>query len=207
VRNISGVDRLSLEFLRETYLTMDNPVLAILSEMGGSLGTVAYTIELVPARRAFDLGVGYLYALTPAFPSFFWDVHPVIARGTPADWLIWAVDPVTARLGGGLGFSFIAEAYLNFGTFGTPIVTAVFGFLLGAFVLWADRFYSPARMAAVATFTAFILFYARGDASVLMRPLLWYAGLPYAACRLADIVAARLAARSVRNTAVWAERP
>jgi oligosaccharide repeat unit polymerase len=189
VRDFSGADRLTFQFVRSAYLSMDNPVLAILSEMGGSLITLAHTLQLVPSTRPFDLGLGYLYAVTPVIPSFFWDVHPVVAHGRPSDWLIWSVAPSTARVGGGLGFSFIAEAYLNFGPLGIPIVSAAVGFLYCKFLLWADHLNNPARMASIASFTSFVLLYARGEASFIIRPLVWYALVPYLACCMVDAIA------------------
>ncbi len=188
VRNVSGADRLTFQFFRDAYLSMDNPVLAILSEMGGSLITLAHTLQLVPSTRPFDLGLGYLYAVTPVFPSFFWDVHPVVAHGRPSDWLIWSVAPSTAKVGGGLGFSFIAEAYLNFGSAGIPVVSAVFGFLYCKFQLWADHLSNPARMASIASFISFVLLYARGEASFIIRPLVWYALGPYLGCCAVDAI-------------------
>lgn len=183
VRNVSGADRTSVEFLREAYLSIDNPMVQSVSEMGSSMATIAYTLELVPSTRTFEYGLGYLYAISTVFPNLFWDVHPATARGTPSEWLIWTVDPGTARNGGGLGYSFIAEAYLNFGWIGVPLVMVALGYLLCRFVLWADggSSPSPARIATIATFTAFTLSYARGEASFIVRPLLWYALAPYVA--------------------------
>ena len=202
IRNVGGVDRTSVAFLRQAFLSIENPLVTSLSEMGGSLITLAYTLELVPSRRPFEYGVGYLSTLATAVPNLFWDLHPAIARGTPSDWLIWTVDPITARNGGGLGFSFIAEAYLNFGSVGVPFVMMVVGFLLCRFVLWADIGSAPARIAAVATLTAFTLSYARGEASFIVRPLLWYALGPYVAVGLLQKVrAARLPGRRSPNPA------
>ena len=64
-------------------------------------------------------------------PNLFWDIHPTIARGLACDWITETVDPFADLVGGGLGYSFIAEAYLNFGWFGVPIVTGIIGFLFG----------------------------------------------------------------------------
>jgi oligosaccharide repeat unit polymerase len=181
VRNVSGVDRTSLDFLTHAYLSIDNPVLSILSEMGASMSTLAYTLELVPATRRFEHGFGYLYALTSLLPNFFWDIHPAAAH-MASDWLIWAVDPITARAGGGLGYSFVAEAYFNFGAAGVPFVMIAMGYCYCRFVLWADKPSRPARLAAIASFMAFALFYARGEFLFVIRPLVWYALMPYWTC-------------------------
>jgi oligosaccharide repeat unit polymerase len=178
-RNFAGQDRLSIDVLVDTFSSIDNPAIAAISEMGASMMTVAYTIELVPRVKDFQMGVDYFYALLTLMPNLFWKLHPTIARGTASDWLVWEVRPVLAASGGGLGYSFIAEAYLNFGWFGAPIALAVIGFLFAKLVLWALRSGDPARMAMIASFTSFILFYARSNSAGELRSLVWYSLIPY----------------------------
>jgi len=192
VRNINGGDRNSLNFLVDAFFSIDNPTIAVLSEMGGSMTTVAYTLDLVPHLRYFDMGAGYLYALLTVVPNLFWDIHPTVAHGLAADWLIWTVNPYEARLGGGLGFSFIAEAYLNFGWFGAPVALGVIGLLYARLVLWADRLSDPAKMAMIACFISFFLFYVRQEIASQVRNLVWYSILPY----LGAYVIHRLRSRS-----------
>jgi oligosaccharide repeat unit polymerase len=179
IREISGGQRLSFAFLADAYVSIDNPVITILSEMGGSIQTIAYTIDLVPSMRDFDMGGSYYYALLTAFPNLFWEVHPSIAHGTLSNWLVQMVDPTTAGSGGGYGFSFIAEAYLNFGWFGAAVVLGLMGFLFGRLVLWASRSSDPAKLAMVASFTGLVLLFARGESNLVVRALLWYALMPY----------------------------
>ncbi len=47
-RNITGQGRLSLDLLTNMFSTMENPVVTSVSEMGFSMTTVAYTLDLVP---------------------------------------------------------------------------------------------------------------------------------------------------------------
>ena len=108
-------------------------------------------MTLVPESRPYDYGISYLYALTAIMPNIGWQVHPSVAHGLLSDWLIKTVDPVVARGGGGLGFSFIAEAYLNFGWFGGPVWLGVVGFILCWLFLKADGA-DPARHAFAAAF-------------------------------------------------------
>lgn len=178
-RNVAGEDRLSVDTLLNTFTSINNPLVAVFSEMGGSMNTIAYTIELVPKFREFQWGSEYLYALFTLVPNLFWKLHPTVARGLPGRWLVWAVKPDDAARGGGLGYSFIAEAYLNFGWFGAPIALGVIGFLFAKFTLWASKSKEPARMAAVASFTSFFLFFARAESGLIVRPLVWYSLLPY----------------------------
>lgn len=178
-RNVAGADRLSISFLVDAFSSIDNPFITSISEMGGSMQTVAYTIELVPKVKDFEMGVGYLYALLTFIPNLFWKIHPTIARGIPDGWLVWEVNPSFAASDGTIGFSFIAEAYLNFGWVGTPIALGVIGFLLAKLILWGMKSDDPAKMAMVASFISFFLFYPRGAAAYTIRSLVWYSLIPY----------------------------
>jgi len=198
-RNLPGQERLSLDLLLKTLLSLNNAFVATISEVGGSIATVAYTIELVPGIRNFDWGMGYLNSLYILIPNFFWKVNPAISTSVSL-WLIWAKDPVTAARGGGLGFSFIAEAYLNFGWFGTPLVLGIMGFLYGKFNLWAIKANDPAKLAMIASFLSFSLHFARGEvADTVIRPLFWYALLPYLAVKIIDRLASRSSNKDVAN--------
>lgn len=180
VRNISATQRLSMGYVLEAFLSIESPAVAIISEIGGSMGTIAHTMELVPSVRPFDMGVGYLYALLTLLPNLFWDIHPSISRGTGGHWLVWTVEPMTAAVGGGLGFSVIAEAYLNFGWAGVPIVMGIIGFLLGRVVEWSYRSPDPGKAAFLACILASILGLARSETADVVRSIVWYGLLPYA---------------------------
>lgn len=179
-RNTSGDDRLSLNYLIESYQNLDNPIIDSISEMGASMLTVAYTIELVPKVRDFQMGAEYLYALLTLIPNIFGgDLHPSIARGIPDIWLVNEIDPVMASYNNTYGFSFIAEAYLNFGWYGTSIALGIMGFLFVKLTLWAVNSGNPARMAMLACFISYFLFYPRGESVFMVRPLVWYSLIPY----------------------------
>jgi len=160
---------------------IENPIVAAVREMGMTLGTVAYTVDLVPANRPYDYGVGYAYALFRVVPNVGWSVHPAAAHGAYSEWLTNTVAPATSARGGGLGYSFIAEPFANFGWYGVPALLAMTGFLL---VRLSDRVLlanDPAKYAAVASFLIPLLFFPRDESLVLFRPLLYYSLLPYAA--------------------------
>ncbi len=175
----SGSERFSLNSLLDAFSSIDNPIVASISEMGFSMVTVAYTIDLVPGYRDFDMGVSYLYALFSVIPSLFWAHHPTAVHGTLDDWLIYTVDPLQSSAGNSYGFSFIAEAYLNFGWLGAPFVLGAIGFFLGWFVLWVDNSADLAKIAMAGSFTAFLLLFARGESNEVIRFLVWYSLIPY----------------------------
>jgi hypothetical protein len=182
-RGLSGADRLDPSLYLVAASELDSPVVLAIAEMGATFGVTAETMELVPATRPFDLGSSYLYALLAVVPNVAWDLHPSVAHGTPSTWYIWAVDPGTAAVGGGRGYSFVAEAYFNFGSF-APLATLAFGFFLGTLWKWVERQPNEAKDAFLATYLVFLLPYVRADSMVVVRPLVWYAGLPYATASL-----------------------
>jgi hypothetical protein len=179
-RDAAGEERLSVDYLSSAWSGTDFPLASSVREMGSTLETVAHTLELVPEVRPYDLGGSYGYALLTLVPNLFWDVHPSGGEHIPGNWLTRTVAPDMADAGGGLGFSVLAEAYLNFGWPGAPVVLWLLGLLYARFVLWAQRSGEPARMAAVAAFAASFTLSARGEASLFVRTLVWYVFVPYA---------------------------
>jgi oligosaccharide repeat unit polymerase len=194
-RGMSGRDRLSVGNEVEVLSNLENPVADSLSEMGHSLITITHTLQLVPSVRNYDYGASYLYAALTMVPNLGWEVHPTIAHGILSDWLIRTVDPTVAAAGGGLGFSFVAEAFLNFGWFGGPLWLGLLGFGLGKTFSLADSD-DPAKHALVASFLSFFLVFARGEAATVVRGLVWYAVVPYI---LAELLTARNRRRGERR--------
>lgn len=178
IRDVGGADRLSWDFIVNSYTAMNNPVFAIIYEMGESLKTVAYTLELVPRLHDFDLGTSYYYALLAIIPNLFWDIHPSVAHGPIANWLIWQVDPIQAAAGGGLGYSFIAEAYFNFGWFGIPVIISLIGFLIGRVSRRNSAGGLPVTIFIEANVMSFLLFFARSESNSLLRFIIWYVFIP-----------------------------
>lgn len=181
-RNVGGQYRSSASYLSEAFISLDTPGVYILSEMGGSMLATASTIELVPSSRPYDNGLSYAYASSTVIPNFSGGVHMAIQHGTPSAWLVETLDPGTAARGGGYGYSFIAESYLNFGWYGFVFI-GIIGFSLARFSLWAVSGCDFARIAFVGSMLAFFLVSVRAESAVVFRPLIWYCLLPYVVAR------------------------
>lgn len=179
----SASDRVDLLNISVLVENVGNPLVDVIAEAGGTLGVAAYVIELVPNERPYDLGVGYLFALSTLVPNLFWDLHPAVANGSYTNWLIRRVNPWIEQRGGSYGFSIVAEAYANFGIVAGPLFLALMAFVFVRFVSWAENG-DPARAAALALFLAYWLFVARAESAVVLRPLLWYAVAPYVLTRI-----------------------
>lgn len=179
IRDSSGSERVSSEQWIEGFVSVENPVVSAIHEMGGSVYTLAHTMTIVPLTREYDFGSSYFYAFMTLFPNLFWDLHPTIAAGIPGEWISWEIEPWAAARGVGMGYSFIAEAYLNFGGVGATIFLFAFGWVYARFVVWSDQVAHPARMAMAASMAFFFLFIARAEMAVIVRGLVWYAVVPY----------------------------
>ncbi len=207
-RNMSSDER-STESYWSTFAGVDNPAISSVHEMGATMGTTAHTLTLVPSSRPFDDGVGYAYALLTLFPNLFWEIHPTIERGTANDWLVRSINPWLAARGGAYGYSCIAEAYLNFGHAGVIPVMSIYGILLVALVIWGEKSGDPAKLAVVATILAFVLRFPRDELAGVIRPVVWYAVIPYLCTIVIPVIAGgALKTRSVRlNRQVGRVRP
>jgi oligosaccharide repeat unit polymerase len=153
--------------------------IGVLNETESTTSTIADTMLLVPAQRDYDRGAQYLYAASSLMPNLFWDLHPAVKHGYAGDWVTWIVDPAFAASGGSLGYSFIAEAYLNWGWVGGPLFLGLVGFLLAKLFYWGCATGDPAKLMVAACFLNFVIFWARGEALNVVRPLVWYALVPY----------------------------
>jgi oligosaccharide repeat unit polymerase len=169
---------MGLDSFRKAFSSAGTGIPHFLMEMGNSIITVVYSVQLVPSVRQPEYGLGYFYSILSAVPNLFWKTHPTVAHGTEGDWLIKVVSPETAAAGGALGFSLIAEAYVNF-WWGAPIVFAIFGFLLGKFSHWTFKGNQPYRFAVAAAVISIVLFASRGESQTFARRVIWIVLIPY----------------------------
>lgn len=147
-----------------------------LEEYGSSVTTICYTIDLVPQVRRFEYGLGYIRSGVYAIPNrLTGGVFPEF--GTPAVWLTQEVAPKIAAIGGGLGFSFIAEAYLQGGIAAVVLSCLFFGYMLGRLERHVTGHPNVAVLLLGAVVIAFGLKIPRGVVSELVRPVVWYWGM------------------------------
>jgi oligosaccharide repeat unit polymerase len=179
---VAGVDIFSIDFITKTLTSVDNPLVASISEMGFSATTIGWTMDLVPKVRPFAAGMTYLVGMLILIPNVFSSGrHPALTMSgydIPDFWLVAEIDKDFAQRGGSFGFSFISEAYLNFGWFGI-VFMVLLGFAFAKLVQWALRERDPIKMAIIAIFVSFFLFYPRGSSEMVFRPFIWYSLVPY----------------------------
>ena len=174
-----GPNGFSPSYLLSQYQAINNPALKAMSEMGWSATTISHTILLVPAVRNWDFGMSYVWALSTVLPNVTGGTHIAKAHGYLADWLIRTLHPDYAAMGGGWGFSFLAESYANGGWSGSLFLLLVQGMLLGALWRWVYRMEDQARYALGATVLMSVLFYVRAESACLARAIVWQGVIPY----------------------------
>jgi oligosaccharide repeat unit polymerase len=180
-RGLTGDERLSADVWVNALSKIDSPVQSSVVEMGGSLGVLAHVINLVPAARGFDFGMSYLSALRSIFPNFSGGLHPSAQRSLSM-WLVSTIDPYIAAHGGGMGFSVLAEAYLNFGWFGIVVIMWTIGAVFSRVTRWPDTTHDPAALAAVACMMMFAPKFARAECLEVVRAFVWYTVGLYSVC-------------------------
>ena len=178
IRNdpLSGQSTASFQ---NAYLSMENPLVSSLAEMGGSIRPVVDTLQLVPNIRPHQLGLGYLHALLNIFPNFIEFLHFPLEYGNQESWYVETVDLDYAQTGGTWGYSFIAEAYLEFGWFGAPVATGCLGAFIAWFTLWGSNSKHAIKAAAVAAWFTIFLHFPRGILESYTRQLIWFSLIPY----------------------------
>lgn len=159
-------------------LVESNPVFETVNEMGKSLQTLVYTEELVPSSYPYRYGYTYLMNLTTVIPNLFWDKHPAEVYGSLGRWLTKIVDYDFWEFGGALGYSCVAEAYINFGYPGIVIIAFLLGYILIRIENKVDSRNSPMYYAALCVVAINLTSYARGEFADVVRSIFWYMLIP-----------------------------
>ncbi len=118
-----------------------------ISEMGSSVKALASVLQLVPKSDNYRYGGSYIRAFTDSFPNIGFNINSnasreyavkqktsdpdAIRRMHPADWLTYRIAPWHFQRGYGVGFSAVAEPFLNFGSAGILVFFILLGYGLG----------------------------------------------------------------------------
>ena len=112
-----------------------------------------------------------------------------IAELPPSRWVTRIVEPWIYQRSGGLGFSAVAEPYMNFGAPGVALYFLALGFGLVRFGTAAQE--SPTRLAIWAMALGPLIWTARNSFTVFVRPAVWGVGLVLLSRWLSRLAAAR----------------
>lgn len=144
----------------------------ILFEAGGSMYPVVITAEQVESGGE-RLWMGHSYRqgaehviLNLSSRRRQYQTHDLY----PNAWATREVDPSLFEMGGGIGYSAVAEPYLNFGPPGVVVFFLLLGVFIGACERWMKR--DPFRAAIGAATFGFVLWAVRDDSVAVPRALM-----------------------------------
>lgn len=150
---------------------LDFDYLSPIYEMGMQIRTVTYTVDAIQ-KNFTDWWYGHSYL------EAFWRIIPNVGniRGTligglrenaPKQWLTDLYNPG----GAGLGYSIIAEPYLNFGVFGVIGILFLLGYTINRFDNTDTS--SSFSLSIYLIFLQSILWAVRNDFYVVIRQFVW----------------------------------
>lgn len=116
------------------------------TEMGSTANVLASIIRLVPKKDPYRYGESYFKAIKDSIPNIGLtqkgSERMMAIQGSsatpaaildliPSEWITYRLDPARFAAGEGVGFSAIAEPYINFGLPGVVVFFIFLGFFLG----------------------------------------------------------------------------
>lgn len=144
------------------------------AEMGTSIRPLVETADLI-GPGGYRLGKTYLVGLEGVLPnlSLRWQPGPneSIEELPPSHWITAVTEPWTYKNYGGIGFSAVAEPYMNFGTPGVIAFFILLGYLLAQLEFVSIR--SSYGLAVWALVLGSLLWTTRNDFSSFFRPAVW----------------------------------
>ena len=144
------------------------------AEMGASIRPLIETADLVDSTN-YRYGRTYLIGLKAVLPNLAvrWEAPSAesVDELPPSHWITATVDPWSYRNYGGMGFSAVAEPYMNFGVVGVILYFALIAFLLVR--LEQVSFRNSYALAAWGLILGPLLWTTRNDFSNFFRPVVW----------------------------------
>jgi hypothetical protein len=144
------------------------------AEMGMSIRPLVETVDIL-GPHDLRFGRTYWIAIKGIVPNLalHWEASSTTSDADlpPNHWITAIVDPWTYKNNGGMGFSAIAEPYMNFGI---PGVIAYF-FLLSFFLIYLEQISirNAYALAAWALILGPLLWTTRNDFTNFFRPAVW----------------------------------
>jgi oligosaccharide repeat unit polymerase len=144
------------------------------AEMGQSIRPLIET-EAIIGPHDYRYGKTYILALKGIIPNLAlrWEAPSPesLEDLSPSNWIIAVVDPWVYKNYGGMGFSAIAEPYMNFGSFGVIAYFFLLAYLLVCLEKIAVR--NSYALASWGLILGPLLWTVRNDYTTFLRPAAW----------------------------------
>lgn len=146
LRNTGAYSEIGVEDFKKSY---QESSIKDVGSLGQTLGIVAHALSLVPEKFPYRYGGSYFLALRQSIPNIGLNIDSgtgrhaakqnlqndslAIYKIAPSDWMTYEILRDQYDIGQGVGFSGVAEPYINFGIFGVIFIFMSIGFMLGRF--------------------------------------------------------------------------
>ena len=170
----SGNDVISVLNNSKDTLIENNYLVATISEAGYTFEATATVLDNCPSNEPFHHGKSYISGLLYILPNGITGNYYVATKSTDETFKKYL-----NFYGSGIGSSFIAEAYWNFGYY-SWILMIVFGFLIGKMSVSLDLAIKKRDYLLIFTnayIFSIVAFYIRSDTRTFFRNFVWF-GLP-----------------------------
>ena len=161
-------------------LVDNNPVIAIFKEMGFTACATGAVLEHCPSDKPYLYGKSYLSGLVYTLPNAFTGNYYVKTPEVDSQFK----DYITP--GSGIGSSFIAEGYYNFGWL-SLLLFFVYGYLFGVYCNKLERVVNACDFPKIFLYIGLfciIIFYVRSDTRTFFRNFIWYYVPIYLYCKV-----------------------
>jgi hypothetical protein len=146
-----------------------------LYSMGSSANALIFTLELIPAQKAYSWGTTFYKAALQAIPNVGLTKGKAFVESnledTPSNWLTWVVSPIWAANGGGYGYSMCGEWYYNFGMPGLVLGMTFTGFGMARVRNNARK--SSLALVWSATLFAAVIIWVRNIVGYALKVAIW----------------------------------
>ena len=151
----------------------------MLAEFGGTGYTVVLAMKHVPKSTSYLYGMTYPLSIMYVFPNFGWNSWEIFSATSFTDYLI-------EYTSSGIGGSYIAEAYFNWGYYGI-ILLYMFGLFLGWFDAKINEYMYKKKCLQILPYLAampYLLMMTRSFFKDMIRPFAWMAVISFVLYRI-----------------------
>lgn len=150
----------------------NNPIIGAVAEAGFTFIPTAVVVENCPSQIDYLFGESYMSAIAYVLPNGFTNNYFGQVPGVDETFRGY----ILINSAGGIGSSFIAEAFYNFGYF-SYVLMMLYGILLGILSYSVEKNIYKSNFMKIFMYIGvfvIIIFYVRSDTRTFFRNYIWY---------------------------------